>query len=61
MSPMAGINDKCIGCGTCQLIAPELFKVDGVPAKLIKAPAPEDKEKYDQAKDACPVQAIEEF
>ena len=58
---MVGINDKCIGCGTCALIAPELFKVEGVPAQLIKAPAPEDKDTYNQAKDACPVDAIESF
>ena len=58
---MANINDKCIGCGTCALIAPELFKVEGVPAQLTKNPAPEDKEKYNQAKEACPVSAIEDF
>ena len=58
---MAGIDSKCIGCGTCALMAPELFKVEGVPAQLIKKLTPEDKEKYDQAKGACPVEAIQDF
>jgi len=58
---MAGINDTCIGCGTCAMLAPELFKMESVPAQLIKQPTLEDKEKYDLAKDACPVKAIEEF
>jgi len=58
---MAGINDKCIGCGTCAAVAPEIFKVEGVPAEIIKKLSPEDKEKYDQAQAACPVDAIENF
>lgn len=59
---MAGINNQCIGCGTCAEIAPELFKVDGAPAQIIKKPlTPEDKEKYDAAQSACPVSAIENF
>lgn len=57
---MAGINDKCIGCGTCASLAPELFKVEGVPAQLIKQPVtPKEQQKYEEAKAACPVQAIE--
>ena len=58
---MAGINDKCIGCGTCAVVAPDLFKVEGVPAQLIKQVTPADKEKYEQAQSACPVEAIENF
>jgi ferredoxin len=58
---MAGINDKCIWCWTCAAIAPELFKVEGVPAQLIKQPTPEDKKKYDEAQSACPAGAIENF
>ena len=58
---MAGINNQCIGCGTCAAIAPELFKVEGTPAQLIKKPTIEDKDQYEQAENACPVQAIEKF
>jgi ferredoxin len=58
---MAGINNQCIGCGTCAAVAPELFKVEGVPAELIKQPTPEDKAKYDEAQSMCPVAAIEDF
>jgi ferredoxin len=57
---MVGINNQCIGCGTCSAIAPELFKVEGVPAELIKQPTtPEEQKKYDEAKSSCPVGAIE--
>ena len=57
---MAGINNQCIGCGTCAAIAPDLFKVEGTPATLIKQPTtPDEQAKYDEAKSACPVAAIE--
>lgn len=58
---MAGINDKCIGCGTCAAVSPELFTVEGIPAQLIKQPTAADKAKYDEAQAACPVDAIENF
>jgi len=57
---MAGINNQCIWCGTCAAVAPDLFKVEGIPATLIKQPeTPEEQQKYDDAKAACPVAAIE--
>gem|GEM_PF-4885799 len=41
-------------------MAPDLFKVEGIPATLIKQPeTPEEQQKYDDAKAACPVAAIE--
>ena len=58
---MAGINDKCIGCGTCAAIDDKIFKVECVPAQIIKKLTPEDKAQYDQAQVACPVAAIEDF
>ena len=58
---MAGINDSCIGCGVCESIDSEIFKVEDGVAKIIKKLIPEDKEKYDEAKEACPVNAIEDF
>lgn len=58
---MAGINNQCIGCGTCAAIAPEIFKVEGIPAQIIKPLTPTDKEQYDQAQSACPVAAIDNF
>lgn len=57
---MVSINDSCIGCGMCGMTAPTIFKVDGVPAHVIKQPeTPEEIQAYEDAKAACPVQAIE--
>ncbi|MCX6825325.1 MAG: ferredoxin [candidate division SR1 bacterium] len=58
---MSGINSQCIGCGTCAAVAPDLFKVEGIPAQIIKKLAPTDAKSYKEAQSACPVQAIEDF
>jgi len=60
---MAGINDKCIACGTCAVIASELFVVDGIPpkARVTKELTPEDETNYKNAQSACPAEAIENF
>ncbi len=53
------VNDKCIWCGVCAATAPAIFKVDGVPATVIKQPeTPEEQSAYEQAKSSCPVGAI---
>lgn len=48
----------CIGAGTCSVIAPEVFELDGELKAVVKDPngAPEDKI-IDAAK-SCPVLAI---
>ena len=48
----------CIGAGTCSVIAPEVFELDGGLKAVVKDPngAPEDKI-IDAAK-SCPVLAI---
>jgi len=53
-------QEKCIGCGTCISIVPEIFKFNADnKAELVDgADLTEHKEKINQAKDACPVQAI---
>jgi len=57
---MVSINDKCVGCGICSTIAPTIFKVEGIPAQVIKQPeTPEDLTLVEQAKNSCPVGAIE--
>ena len=59
---MVNVNDQCIGCGTCVAIDDKLFKMEGTPpkAKLLKQPeTPDELKKYDEAKAACPVGAIE--
>lgn len=57
---MVKVNDKCIGCGVCAATAPAVFKVEGVPAQIIKQPVtPEEIAATEQAKNSCPVWAIE--
>jgi len=53
-------KDKCIGCGLCTDLCPEVFSMDDDgTATAIDEPIPEDAE--DAAKEAaeqCPVEAI---
>lgn len=49
---------KCLGCGTCTVIAPKSFKL-GDDGKTMVINPPEDPEgKIQEAIDACPVSAI---
>lgn len=52
-------KNKCIGCGTCAVIAPKSFKLgDDGKAEGIEPPGDEEKVIKD-AVDSCPVDAIE--
>ncbi|MDD5859205.1 MAG: ferredoxin [Eubacteriales bacterium] len=56
------VNDECIGCGMCEATCPEVFSLtdEGV-AKAIEDEVPADAEaSAAEAKDSCPVGAIEE-
>ena len=56
------VNENCIGCGLCEGTCPEVFSMtdEGV-AVAIDTDVPEDaKENSAEAKDSCPVGAIEE-
>lgn len=56
------INDSCIGCGTCESICPEVFKIEDKDDRIIAVVNEVDfntyKDKIDEAAAACPVQAI---
>lgn len=56
------VNDSCIGCELCEGICPEVFSMtdEGI-AKAIETEVPADLEAAaEEAKDGCPVGAIEE-
>ena len=56
------VNDGCIGCGLCAGTCPEVFSMadEGV-AKAIESEVPVECEAVAaEAKDGCPVGAIEE-
>lgn len=53
------VNETCIGCGTCESICPEVFKVgDDGKAHILEADYEANKDKIQQAIDACPVNSI---
>jgi len=51
-------HDVCIGCATCEGIAPDYFKVEDGLAHVIKDYSEEDSDLIDEAINSCPVQAI---
>lgn len=57
------VSDSCLGCGTCEAICPNVFKVADVGGRMIATVQEVDyqaeKEKIDEAIGACPIQAIE--
>lgn len=54
------IADKCIGSGSCEMLAPEVFEVrdDGLAHVLTAEPGPELDGLVAQAAAACPTRAI---
>ena len=53
-------QEKCIGCGSCGVIAPDAFGFDESKAKAFVKPGAEnvEDEKLEDAAAKCPVQAI---
>ncbi|NQT49675.1 ferredoxin [Candidatus Kuenenbacteria bacterium] len=51
--------ETCIGCGTCSAVAGDVFKMNEAnKAEVIAGDFTGKEEAINQAKDACPVQAI---
>ncbi len=52
-------QETCIGCGTCAAVAVDVFKMnDAGKAEVIAGDFAGKEDLINQAKDACPVQAI---
>ena len=55
------VNDSCIGCGLCESTCPEVFSMNGDAAVAIEGEVPESAlAAAAEAKEGCPVGAIEE-
>ena len=55
------VNDSCIGCGLCESTCPEVFSIQGDMAVAIEGEVPGPAMAADsEAKEGCPVGAIEE-
>lgn len=52
---------KCIGCGLCAGICPEVFEMDadGVAAVKVEVVPKDCEDKVGEATESCPVEAIE--
>ena len=52
--------DKCIGSGSCEMLAPEVFEVgdDGLAKLLDASPGSDMESKVRAAEESCPTQAI---
>ena len=55
------VNDGCIGCGLCESTCPEVFSIQGDVAVAIEGEVPgAAMASTAEAKEGCPVGAIEE-
>ena len=54
-------SDNCIGCGACTAVCPNVFDMsdEGFAKAKVEVVAEEDVEACNEAKDGCPVSAIE--
>ncbi len=54
-------KDQCIGCGSCTVISPEVFKIDNDGLAVAKEENinEENKEEVRDAAESCPTSAIE--
>jgi ferredoxin len=53
-------RERCVGSGTCEMLAADLFEVgdDGIVAVLRPEPHDEDVDAAEDAVQACPTQAL---
>ena len=54
------IRDKCIGSGSCEMLAPEVVEVgdDGVVYALIEEPPADIENRVRQAVESCPTRSL---
>ncbi len=59
MKKVTIIEEKCIFCGQCQAIAPEVFKIEDTAEVLLDTISEELIPKVQDSIDSCPTDAIE--
>jgi ferredoxin len=61
MTRVAVDRERCVGSGTCEMLAPDLFEVgdDGIVAMLRPDLASDDVDPAEEAVRACPTQALD--
>ncbi|MBU1177001.1 MAG: ferredoxin [Patescibacteria group bacterium] len=52
-------KEKCIGCGSCEAVCPDFFKMDDENKAYFKENKEGDRDCIKEAADICPLQAIE--
>ena len=50
--------EKCIGCGSCEMVAPKTFEMNDEMKAVVKPGEHEDAETVKMAADSCPTEAI---
>ena len=60
MTRIAVDRERCVGSGTCEMLAPDLFEVgdDGMVAVVRPEPDGADVDAAEDAVQACPTQAL---
>ena len=60
MTRVAVDRELCVGSGSCEMLAPDVFEVDddGVLAVLVPQPADDDVPAVRDAVQACPTRAL---
>ena len=60
MSRVEVDRERCVGSGSCEMLAPEVFEVgdDGVVAVLRPLSGPDDRALAEDAVQACPTRAL---
>ena len=60
MSRVEVDRERCVGSGSCEMLAPEVFEVgdDGVVAVLLPLSGPDDRALAEDAVQACPTRAL---
>lgn len=56
------VNDNCIGCGLCVSVCPEIFEMtsEGVSHAKSEAKSADVEKSAEEARQECPVDAIEQ-